>query len=65
MMSPLDTEDDRRLARKAADYMLREHGDDALAEVEQALREAKLGNNATAIDAFEDILVLLRETRQA
>lgn len=62
-MSPLNTEDDKRRVRQAADFLIRQHGDRAIAEAEDALRKAHELNDPKAIEAFQDILSLLKGSR--
>lgn len=46
---------------KAVEYMLKEHGDGAIAEAEAALKHAKHLNDNATVDVFSDILSTLTE----
>ncbi|KQT64175.1 MULTISPECIES: hypothetical protein [unclassified Aureimonas] len=62
-MSPLHTQDDRDRTEQAARYLIEQHGENAIAEAEAAIRHATELNDQSAIEALTDILSLLRETR--
>ena len=62
-MSPLPIPSDHDRAESAARYLLEQHGDRAIAEVEAAIRYATELNDQPAIEALTDILSLLGKTR--